>query len=223
MSNKALTTAAIHLGVITDPLCLGGESTACPRTRADGKGFTKLFSMHPRIAELLDYDQRQRVALLDALSLIPEPLRDRRCDPAIWSPAQVLEHLHRVESGIARLIAHSVERAKVDGLEPEREVGSVLGSLDSLRVMDRTRRISAPDPVMPRGEMTASQAEAALRDSRQALVSALHETDGLALGQITRTHPTLGTLNLYQWVLFVGQHEARHACQLQDLARQLIS
>jgi uncharacterized damage-inducible protein DinB len=89
--------------------------------------------------------------------------------------------------------------------------------------MDRSRRISAPDPVMPRGEMTAAQAEVALTDSRQALVSALREADGLALGQITRTHPTLGTLNLYQWVLFVGQHEARHACQLQDLARQLVS
>lgn len=182
-----------------------------------------MLSMHPRIAELLDYDQRQRVVLLDALSLIPEPLRDRRCDAATWSPAEVLEHLYRVERGIARLIAHSVAQAKVDGLEPEREVSSVLTSLDSLRVMDRSRRISAPDPVMPRGEMTAAQAEAALTDSRQALVSALREADGLALGRITRTHPTLGTLNLYQWVLFVGQHEARHACQLQDLARQLVS
>jgi hypothetical protein len=33
----------------------------------------------------------------------------------------------------------------------------------------------------------------------------------------------LGPLNLYQWVLFVGQHEARHAGQLQDLARLLAS
>ena len=213
----------MHLGEITAPLGLGGESTACPRTRADGKGFTNLLSMHPRIAELLDYDQRQRVVLLDALSLIPEPLRDRRCDAATWSPAEVLEHLYRVERGIARLIAHSVAQAKVDGLKPEGEVSSVLTSLDSLHVMDRSRRISAPDPVMPRGEMTAAQAEAALTDSRQALVSALREADGLALGRITRTHPTLGTLNLYQWVLFVGQHEARHACQLQDLARQLVS
>jgi hypothetical protein len=47
--------------------------------------------------------------------------------------------------------------------------------------------------------------------------------DGLALGRVTRAHPTLGPLNRYQWVLFVGQHEARHAAQLQDIARQLVT
>jgi uncharacterized damage-inducible protein DinB len=179
--------------------------------------------MHPRISELIEYAERQRTALLDALSLIPEPLRDRRCNAATWSAAEVLEHLHRVESGIARLLARSGERAKVDGVELERDASSLLTSLDSLRLMDRRLKISAPEPVMPHGELTAAQALVALTDSRQALISALHEADGLALGQITRTHPTLGTLNLYQWVLFVGQHEARHASQLEELARELVS
>lgn len=177
--------------------------------------------MHPRIAELLAYAQLQRLALFEAVSLIPEPLRDRRVDAETWSAAEVLEHLHRVESGIARLLTRSVERAQAAGLEPENEVGSLLASLDSLRLTDRSRRMSAPEPVMPRGELTAAQGMAALTESREALVSALQQADGLALGRITRDHPILGPLNLYQWVLFVGQHEARHAGQLHDLARQL--
>jgi hypothetical protein len=179
--------------------------------------------MHPRIAELLAYAQVQRVALFDALSLIPEPLRDRRLDAETWSVAEVLEHLHRVESGIARLLTRSLERAKAAGLEPEREVGSVLASLDAFRLTDRSRRVSAPDPVMPRGELTAIQGMAALTESRQTLVSALEACDGMALGRITHAHPMLGPLNLYQWVLFVGQHEARHADQLKDIARQLLT
>jgi uncharacterized damage-inducible protein DinB len=177
--------------------------------------------MHPRIAELLDYAQVQRVALFDAVSFIPEPLRDRRVEADTWSAAEVLEHLHRVENGITRLLNRSLERAKADGLESESEVGSVMASLDALRVTDRSRRIIAPEPVMPQGELTAAQGMAALTESRQALISALQEADGLALGRVTRTHPTLGPLNLYQWVLFVGQHEARHAGQLHDLARRL--
>ncbi len=177
--------------------------------------------MHPRIAELLDYAQLQRVALFDAVSLIPEPLRDRRVNAETWSAAEVLEHLHRVESGIARLLTRSLERAKAAGLEPEDEVDSVLASLDAFRLTDRSRRVSAPEPVMPRGELTAAQGMAALTESRQALVSALRACDGLALGRITQAHPLIGPLNLYQWVLFVGQHEARHAGQLQDIARQL--
>ena len=177
--------------------------------------------MHPRVAELLTYARLQRVALFDAVCLIPEPLRDRRADAETWSAAEVLEHLHRVENGIARLLSRSLERAKADGLESESEVGSVMASLDALRVTDRSRRISAPEPVMPRGELSSAQAMVALTESRQALISALREADGLALGQVTRAHPTLGPLNLYQWVLFVGQHEARHVGQLQDIARQL--
>jgi uncharacterized damage-inducible protein DinB len=177
--------------------------------------------MHPRIAELLDYAQVQRVTLFEAVSLIPESLRDRRVDVETWSVAEVLEHLHRVESGIARLLTRTLERAGPAGLALESDMSSVLGSLDALRLTDRSRRISAPEPVMPRGELTAAQAMAALTESRLALVSALREADGLALGQVIRAHPILGPLNLYQWVLFVGQHEARHAGQLQDIARQL--
>ena len=178
-------------------------------------------AMHPRLAELLDYVQLQRVALFEAVAHIPEPVRDRRLEAETWSAAEVLEHLQRVESGIARLITRSVERAKAAGLEPENEVGSMLASLDDLRLTDRSRRISAPEPVMPRGELTAAQGMAALIESRQALIAALWQADGLALGRITRDHPMLGPLNLYQWVLFVGQHEARHAGQLQDIARHI--
>ena len=177
--------------------------------------------MHPRIAELVSYVQAQRVTLFDAVGLIPEPLRDRRVDAGTWSAGEVLEHLHRVESGIAHLLTRSLEHAKAAGLAPESEVSSVLATLDTLRLTDRSRRMSAPELVMPRGELAAAQGMVALVESRQALISALREADGLALGQVTRVHPTVGPLNLYQWVLFVGHHEARHAGQLQDIARQL--
>ena len=177
--------------------------------------------MHPRLAELVDYLDAQRAVLLAAVKTIPAGRRDDRVDPECWSVAEVLEHLHRVENGIARLLSRSLERAKAGGLDSESEVGSVMASLDALRITERSRRISAPEPVMPRGELTAAQGITALTESRRTLVSALAAADGLALGQITRTHPTLGPLNLYQWVLFVGQHEARHVGQLQDIARQL--
>jgi uncharacterized damage-inducible protein DinB len=179
--------------------------------------------MHARITELLTYVQAQRLVLLDAVCCIPEPQRDRRIDAGTWSVAEVLEHLHRVENGIAHLLTRSLERAKAAGLAPESDVGSVLATLDTLRLTDRSRRMSAPELVMPRGELTAAQGMVALTESRQALISALREADGLALGQVTRNHPTAGPLNLYQWVLFVGQHEARHAGQLRDLAGRIVS
>jgi hypothetical protein len=43
----------------------------------------------------------------------------------------------------------------------------------------------------------------------------------MALGDITVPHPVLGPLNLYQWVLFVGGHESRHAIQIREIAQAL--
>jgi hypothetical protein len=47
--------------------------------------------------------------------------------------------------------------------------------------------------------------------------------DGLALSQVGFPHPALGTLNLYQWLLFSAGHHARHAAQIREIATQLAS
>ncbi len=39
--------------------------------------------------------------------------------------------------------------------------------------------------------------------------------DGLSLGEIKHTHPVLGELDLYQWLIFLGQHESRHKKQIE--------
>ncbi|HMH56268.1 MAG TPA: DinB family protein [Gemmatimonadales bacterium] len=175
--------------------------------------------MHPRLAELVDYVTAQRTTLLVAVSTVPEALRDARIDTGVWSIAEVLEHLHRVESGIARLIARTMERGRRVGIPEEQETGSLLDSLDAYDLTRRDRRLVAPDPVAPRGGYTAAQGLAALAQSREALLAAVRSGDGLALGGLTFPHPLLGSLDMYQWILFVGQHEARHAAQIAELGR----
>jgi hypothetical protein len=175
--------------------------------------------MHPRLAELVDYVTAQRTTLLVAVSTVPEALRDARIDTGVWSIAEVLEHLHRVESGIARLIARTIERGRRVGIPEEGETGSLLDSLDAYDLTRRDRRLVAPDPVAPRGGYTAAQGLAALAQSREALLAAIRSGDGLALGGLTFPHPLLGSLDMYQWILFVGQHEARHAAQIAELGR----
>jgi hypothetical protein len=175
--------------------------------------------MHPRLAELVDYVTAQRTTLLVAVSTVPEALRDARIDTGVWSIAEVLEHLHRVESGIARLIARTIERGRRVGIPEEGETGSLLDSLDAYNLTRRDQRLVAPAPVAPRGGYTAAQGLAALAQSREALLAAIRSGDGLALGGLTFPHPLLGSLDMYQWILFVGQHEARHAAQIAELGR----
>jgi hypothetical protein len=174
--------------------------------------------MHPRLLELVHYAIAQREALLQAVHLVPVDAREGRRRPGTWSVAEVLEHLHRVETGIARVILRTIERASVEGIREERETESLLHSLDSLRLLERDRHLSAPESVAPRGEFTSAQGLSALASSREAFLTAVRTGDRLALGSLTFPHPLLGPLNLYQWILFVGQHEKRHAAQIAEIA-----
>jgi hypothetical protein len=38
---------------------------------------------------------------------------------------------------------------------------------------------------------------------------------------MTYAHVLLGQLTLYEWLLFLGQHEGRHAAQIGEIARRL--
>jgi hypothetical protein len=175
--------------------------------------------MHPRMVELVSYAALQREALLVAVDRVSPDLRDRRVHPGVWSVGEILEHLHRVENGVARLVLRTIERAEGTGITQERETGSLLHSLDHLGLLHRDRHVAAPDMVIPRGEYTAAEALEALVSSREALLASIRTGDGLALGTLTFPHPLLGSLTLYQWILFVGQHEERHAAQIGEIAR----
>jgi uncharacterized damage-inducible protein DinB len=176
--------------------------------------------MHPRLAELARYVDDRRVELESAAGRLPYARWSERPADDAWSVAQVFDHLHLSEASIAKLLEKRIARAREAGVGREQSEASVLRSLDYFPVVDGPKR-QAPEIVVPRSEARAPDVHDALRRSRADLHAALREGDGLALGEITATHPALGVINLYQWVLFVGQHEARHTRQVEQIVRQL--
>jgi transposase len=177
--------------------------------------------MHPRIEELLAYLTSAGVHLKDAVDAVPRELREVKPAPDRWSVAEVLEHLSLVESGIARLISTRGAEARARGLEAETETRTVLYTLDSARVLDRRERIMAREPSHPRAGLDADAAWAALLKAQTAVREAVISVDGLALGKLTHTHPSLGTLDFYQWITFTATHEMRHLAQIREIAASL--
>jgi uncharacterized damage-inducible protein DinB len=177
--------------------------------------------MHPRLAELADALARHRAALLAAVAAVPTADLDRRPDADAWSVAEVLDHLARVEGGTARLLAKRVARARESGVGADPHDDSVLGRLDGFDVAHSPLPRVAPEMVRPASGVSAADALSALDASRQALLATLKDADGLDLTKVLATHAALGELDGYQWVLFIGQHEARHARQIAAIARAL--
>ena len=173
--------------------------------------------MHSRLAELVDYLAEERRALLAAVEAVPESRRDVRPSAEAWSVAEILDHLHRVESGSTRLLAKRVARARAAGIPPETATDSVLRSLDASGLLDGPPR-KAPEMVLPSPDARAAESLAALQASRDDLLRLLADVDGLDLTRVTAAHAALGEINAYQWTLFIAEHERRHTRQIEALA-----
>src|ERR1051325_4738418 len=175
--------------------------------------------MHPRSNELLTNLESQRAVLRESFERIPSDQRDRRPAADRWSAANIIEHLAIVEGRIAGRFAGLIADAKANGVAAEASTAPILPTIDMARVLDRTARVNAPDPIQPTG-LTAEAAWTALEKSRAALRATIAAGDGLALGTVSSPHPLFGPLSLYHWYAFLGAHEARHAAQLNDIARE---
>lgn len=181
--------------------------------------------MHPRLQELTTYLDAQRAAVLAASATVPVDRWTEKPTDGAWSVSEVLEHLRKSEEGVVRLVFKLGKRARASGARSETETSSVLGSLDDFLggrgVIDRTVRREAPDMVRPGGPVDPQQVVDGLTRTRDDLYKAIALVDGIALEDLHWIHPALGDLNLYQYILFVGQHEARHALQLEEIGHAL--
>jgi len=176
--------------------------------------------MHSRTAELLQYLDTQREALRAAVERVPPGRREQSPGPGRWSVAEILEHLSLVEASITRLFLVRLEEARARGLGPETGTAPVLATLDLAKLIDRSYQVTASEAARPQGKLDAAAAWAALEDARRSFREAILSGDGLSLSEVVhpRPHPVFGILNLYQWVAFVGGHEARHTAQIREIA-----
>lgn len=177
--------------------------------------------MHSRLAELSEYLAQERRDLLDLASAVPDDRWQVRPAEGRWSVSEIFEHLSRVERSATGVVAKRIAKARAEGHPGETETSSVLGTLDQFQVSQLTRKLVAPEIVAPTENPDRETAERQLAESRAALIAAMEQGDGLALGSIRHTHLRFGELDLYQWILFVAEHERRHTAQLRDVVQQL--
>ncbi len=168
-----------------------------------------------KLSELLAYMDQSRSALRATAGGINPSFATVRPRSGDWSAAEVVAHLAMVEDGVGRLITKGVRKAREDGIGPDRSDESILSSLDKYHLVDNPARLKAPSTITPDGVQSVEQSLAALDQSRAKLREALIGAADVDLSSIKRPHPVLGDIDLYQWALFVAQHEERHRRQIE--------
>lgn len=177
--------------------------------------------MHPRSEEVLNYLDARRKELRDAIDSVPAQSRNTQPTANQWSVAQVLNHLTIIDKRIAAGVGKWIADAQANGLGHETETTSVTATIPNEKIVDRSRKVEAPEEIRPRTDVDAETAWNELEQARAKLRAAFLSGDGLALGEVVQPHPVLGPINVYQWMLFCASHEARHTLQIREIAEQL--
>jgi DinB superfamily len=171
--------------------------------------------MNPHPAKLFEHLDHHRTNLRIAVAEVPPELRDQPPAPDRWSVIELLEHLVLVERRLTYLFKQWVAEACEQGLGPGEETHPT-PPVNLEVVLNRNYQIAASEAVRPQGKLDEAAAWAALEEARRDLKATVLEFEGLPLGGIIRPHPAIGPINFYQWVEFVGWHEARHTAQIRE-------
>src|SRR6185369_2214806 len=108
----------------------------------------------------------RRADLQAVVENVPLDLRQTKPDPNQWSIAQVLAHLSLIERRVGAGMKKWLANARAAGIGGESETSSVLNSVPTEKIIDRSRRVEAPAEIRPSDDIDAETAWADLEQAR---------------------------------------------------------
>lgn len=168
-----------------------------------------------KLNELFTYMDATRAELVACAREMNPSFAQIRPREGVWSAADNLAHLALVEANVVNLMSKSIAEARAKGVGPDASEASFMNSLDRWRVPESEMKVIAPTRINPENDKTVEESLASLEGSRERLRGILIENSDVDLANIKRPHPLLRELDMYQWALFVAQHEVRHRRQME--------
>jgi hypothetical protein len=152
---------------------------------------------------------------LNALQNLTDEQWTYHPSPFRWSVGQVAEHIVLAEMALFTLM----ERALASKPNPDWETKTQGKTQFLERVMPtRTGRAQAPWEIRPSGKLSKAEVISRYRQVRAKSLQFAQQTD-LPLKEYTYDHPfpVFGTLNAYQWLIYIPYHNQRHDKQIAEV------
>ena len=150
--------------------------------------------------------------LLDATDNLSDAQWSYHPAPFRWSAGQTAEHIMLAEG----LLFRAVQGALAQKPNPNWE-SITAPKTDFLEraLPSRDRHAAAPDSIQPSGKLTKAEVLTRFKEARAKTLKFAQETD-LPLKEYTLEHPfpVFGTLNAYQWLIYIPLHNIRHNQQI---------
>ena len=145
--------------------------------------------------------------------LTPEQLGFRPHEKS-WTVSQVAEHLMITEGALRGMIDNGVLKTP---LNKNPDVFRFADGAIRMAVTNRSQKFQAPPMVQPKAEvMTAESLVSGFKAARAKNVSFLNDTK-LDLRNHFAENPLFGTIDAYQWFMFLNGHTERHLAQIDEI------
>jgi len=181
-----------------------------PAIHAADPALTKDERAH--VLQLLDDSQTEFLNLTAGLT---ESQWTYKPAPDRWSVGETAQHIVLAEG----LLFSKLEEAMAGAPNPEWEVKTANKTEFIERVMpDRSHKAQAPEPLQPHDQWTREETIARYKQVRARTLKVLDQPDA-PLKNHTSDHPAavFGTLNAYQWLIYIPLHNVRHNQQIAEV------
>ena len=164
---------------------------------------------------VLEWLQQSHQEFFAGIDGVTEEQWKWRPAPERWSVGEVAEHIVLAEA----LLFDSVEKAMMapPNANWEEETKGKTEFIE--RVMaPRLGKAQAPEPIVPSGKLTQAEVRERFEKQRVVIMKFASDTD-LPIKEHTVVHPfpVFGTLNAYQWLIYVPLHTMRHDKQIAEV------
>jgi DinB superfamily len=162
--------------------------------------------------QLLEDSQKEFLALVDGLNDAQWTFKP---GPDRWSVGETAEHIVLAEA----MLFGSVQRAVDAPPNPDWE-NKTRGKTEFIEkvMVDRSHKATAPEAIQPHAKMSREEVIQRYKEQRAHAIQFAEETQ-VALKEHTVDHPfpIFGTLNAYQWLIYVPLHNMRHNQQIAEV------
>jgi hypothetical protein len=164
-------------------------------------------------AKAIKYLKDSQKEFLAAVEKLSDEQWNYKPAPERWSVGQTAEHIALSEGQIFAAVTAALQAPA----NPEWEA-KTKGKTEFIEkvLVDRSRKASAPESLVPSGK-TRAEIMNLFQESRAKTLKFAEETQA-PLKEHTQDHPfpVFGTLNAYQWLIYVPLHHMRHNLQIAE-------
>jgi uncharacterized damage-inducible protein DinB len=167
------------------------------------------------IADILSANEQAQARFIAAVSNLTEAQANFRPDENQWTIAEIVEHISIVNDGFLRLTHKLLKEAETQARQPQADLNLGHTSLDENGAQRGS--FQAPDRVQPKGGVSLEDSLAKMSVSLAGFAEVKSRLEAVDLSEQMFPHPALGSLNAYQWMVLLGEHEDRHRGQIERL------